>query len=160
ANLDRLKSAAELAHSLSPKAAPVVETILGGKPDQWEQVKDRMVERLRDWAKVATEARTVIAVKPHVGNGLDTPEGGRWRVRQMPSPWLKLAYDYSHLLLRDFAMAKSMTTLLPESVFVHVKDARGHAGKFEFLLPGEGTINYEAYFRTLKSTGYRGPVMV
>ena len=160
ANLDRLKAAAELGHALSPKAPPVLETVLGGKPGQWEQVKDKLVERLRSWAEVAAAARTIFAVKAHVGNTLHTPEGALWLVRQVNSPWLKLAFDYSHFVLRALPLAKTLTTLLPDSVFIHVKDAKGTADKFEFLLPGDGGIDYTAYFETVRKAGYRGPVVV
>lgn len=160
ANLSRLKAAAELGHELSPAAPPVIETILGGKPAQWEAVKEKLAERLTAWAEVAAAARTVIAVKPHVGNALHTPQGATWLLRQVKSPWLKLAFDYSHFVLRGLPLAETVAALVPETAFIHVKDAKGTAEKFSFLLPGEGDLDYAAYFKLLQTTGYRGPVVV
>ncbi len=160
ANLDRLKAAAELGQALSPAAPPVIETVLGGKPTQWDQVKERLAERLRAWAEIGAAAQTVIAVKPHVAHALHTPAGATWLVRQVQSPWLKLAFDYSHFALRNFPMAPTIATLVPESAFIHVKDAKGQADKFQFLLPGEGGTDYVAYFQQIQAVGYRGPVVV
>lgn len=159
-NLDRLKAAAELGHALSPKAPPVIETILGGKPAQWENVKERLGERLKAWAELASAAKTVIAIKPHVANALHTPEAAQWLLKQVNSPWLKLAFDYSHFVLRGLPLDRTLAALLPESVFIHVKDAKGNADKFEFLLPGESGLDYVDYFKKLQAAGYRGPVVV
>jgi len=159
-NLERLKAAAELGQALSPKTVPVIETVLGGKPGQWEQVKERMAERLRDGAEVGAAAKTVIAIKPHVANALHTPDGARWLMKQVNSPWIKLGYDYSHLALRKLAMAETIKDLVPLSAFIHVKDSKGSAEKFEFLLPGDGDVDYVEYFKLLKGAGYQGPVVV
>src|SRR5690606_13138662 len=67
-NLDRLKRAAELARDLSPDRLPVIETVLGGKPGEWMQVRERMAERLRDWTRAVGDV--TLSVKPHVGNAL------------------------------------------------------------------------------------------
>lgn len=159
-NLDRLWAAADLGQALAPKAPAVIETVLGGKPGQWEQVKGPLAERLHAWAGVGEQARTVIAVKPHVAHALHTPEGARWLLGQVNSPWLRLAFDYSHFALRRLPLAEAIRGLLPLSGFVHVKDGRGDADHFEFLLPGDGDLDYAAYFREVQGTGYRGPVVV
>lgn len=159
-NLDRLKAAAELGHALQPKAVPVIETVLGGKPAQWDNVKDRLAERLRDWAEVGASTKTVIAIKAHVANAVHTPEGARSLVKQVNSPWLKLAYDYSHFALHKLPLAGTIKESAPETVFIHVKDSRGTPEKFEFLLPGDGDVDYEEYFKLLQAAGYRGPVVV
>jgi inosose dehydratase len=160
ANLERLKAAAELGHALSPRTPPLIETILGGKPAQWEQVKEKLAERLRAWAAVAATAKTIIAIKPHVGNALHTPEGALWLLKQVNSPSIRLAYDHSHYALRGLKLADTASALLPSSVFIHVKDAKGKPEKFEFLLPGDGDTDYADYLQRVKAAGYRGAIVV
>ena len=159
-NLERLKAAAELGHSLSPGRPPVVQTTLGGKPAQWEQVKHEMAERLRSWAQVGEKTQTVIAVKPHVGGALHTPQGARWLLDQVSSPWIKLVYDYSHYELRDYDLAETVQALIADTAIIHVKDSEGEPGKVRFLLPGDGRVNYVEYFKLVRKAGYRGAVMV
>lgn len=160
ANLDRLKAAAELGHALAPHAPPPIESVLGGKPAEWDKVKDRLAERLGAWAEVGRAAKTVIAVKPHVGNALHTVAGSTWLLKQVNSPWLRLAFDHSHFELRGVKLADAVAALVPLAAFVHVKDAKGTADKFEFLLPGAGTTDYSAYAKLLAGAKYTGPVVV
>lgn len=160
ANLDRLKRAAEMGHDVSPKHPPVIETVLGGRPAQWDKLKDRMAERLRDWAKVAEARKTVIAIKAHVGGALHTPRDAVWLMQSAKSRWIRLAYDYSHFQLWDFKLADSLRAMIGETVFIHVKDSKGKRPKFQFVLPGEGNIDYANYFSLLKKHRYRGPLVV
>lgn len=163
-NHERLQRAAEIAKDISPGAPPPIETILGGKPADWENVKEKMVERLRGWAEVMAEAKVVLAIKAHVSNACHLPEQLVWLLQQVDSPWLKATYDYSHFQLRGLELEKSLTTLLPHTAFIHVKDVVGEVGKFRFLLPGEGEgaqrTDYAAYFRQLAKSDYRGDVVV
>jgi inosose dehydratase len=159
-NLDRLKAAAELGHDLSPSAPPPIETILGGKPADWEKIKDRMAERLRAWAEVARDAKTIIAIKPHVNNTLRTPEAALWLHKQVNSPWIKLAYDFSHYAVQKMSLAKTAEAILPETAFVHIKDVKGTTEKFEFLLPGTEGTDYVEYAKVLRKAKYAGPVVV
>ena len=166
ANLERLKRAVELARQLTPEGPaessrpPLIETILGGKPGDWDAVKTQLVERLSDWATVLNQGKIVLAVKAHVGNAMQRPEQLLWLVKQVASPSIKPAYDYSHFELQSLALADTMRELVPHSVFIHVKDTQHAQGKRGFLLPGEGSIDYGEYFRLLKKHAYGGDVVV
>lgn len=159
---DRLKRAAELAHEVAPEkgGAPLVETILGGKAGEFDSVKDRLVERLREWAAIVERARVKLAIKAHVGNATQRPEQLIWLLQQVASPWLVAAYDYSHFQLQELKLAETMNALLPKSAFIHVKDTEHASGKRGFLLPGEGSIDYAEYFNLLAKSDYRGDVVV
>jgi sugar phosphate isomerase/epimerase len=50
--------------------------------------------------------------------------------------------------------------MVPQAVFVHIKDTQGRAPNHRFLLPGDGDIDYKAYIAALSAEGYRGPVVV
>jgi sugar phosphate isomerase/epimerase len=160
ANLQRLKMAAALAHELVPDKPPLIETVLGGKPAEWDAVKEKMAARLKDWAKVAEENKVVIAIKAHVGNALHTPAGAVWLLEQVGTKFVRLAYDYSHFGLQKISLESSLDTLLPHTVFIHVKDAEGDAAKFQFLLPAEKENRYADYFKLLAKKKYRGDVVV
>ncbi len=160
ANLDRLKAAFELGHALAPDATPVVETILGGKPADWDKVRDKLADRMRIWTDVAKAAKGTLAIKLHVGNALHTVDDAKWLVKQVDSPHFQLGFDFSHLVLRGVQLSDAVDALVPLAAFVHVKDAKGAPEKFEFLLPGEHGIDYAEYAKRLRAAKYTGPVVV
>jgi inosose dehydratase len=160
ANLQRLKLAVQLARDLNPDSPPLVETILGGKPGEFEAVKDQLVQRLKEWAAVLDEYKIELAIKAHVSNAAQRPEQLTWLLDQVASRWLVGAYDYSHFQLQGLKMAETMATLLPRTRFIHVKDTEHDQGKRGFLLPGEGSIDYGDYFKLLAQSEYRGDVVV
>jgi sugar phosphate isomerase/epimerase len=147
--LDRIRAAAALAHDVSPKRPPLLQTVLGGRPPEWEQVKAKMASRLAEWARVAQENRIQLAVKSHIG-----------LLDQVKSPALSGIYDYGHFELLDIDLEASLQTLLPRSSFITVKDGRLVDGKAQFLLPGDGTIDYAKYCSLLKAKRYRGWMLV
>lgn len=160
ANLERIKAAAEIAHDLAPAAPPVLETVMGGKPAEWDKVKAQMAARLADWGRAAAAGQLTLCVKPHVGSAAHLPEHALWLLDQVKNPAVKLAYDFSHYQLRGLDLGKTLDALLPHTAFIHVKDAIGDAAKFQFALPGEGTIDYADYFRRLKAANWSGSVCV
>jgi len=160
ANLERIKAAAEVGRALSPQAPPPLETILGGRPDDWERLKESMAERLDDWARVARELDQTIALKAHVNSAVNTPERLLWLLRQARTPQLRAAYDYSHFQLAGLTIEGTTRDLAPEIAFVHVKDAAGTAAEPKFLLPGDGETDYALLFESLRTHGYAGPVVV
>ncbi len=159
--LERIKAAAQLARDLAPDSPPLLETVLGGKPGEWDQVKDRMAAQLRAWAETAAAAKIVIAIKAHIMSAVQTPERLLGLLDAVKSPAIQAAYDYSHFQLQNLGLDETLSALLPHTRFIHVKDGRMSAdGKVEFLLPGEGTTDYAALFRKLQAFGYRGDVVV
>ena len=158
-NLAQITAAAELGHALADPCPPI-ETILGGKPAQWAERKDKLVESLQSWAKAARAANVIVAIKPHAGNALHTPQDAVWLVEKVNSPNIKLAYDYSHFVIQDMTIERTMAAILPHAAFAHVKDAKGTKEKFEFLLPGEEGTNYTEYVKQMTALKYGGPVIV
>ena len=160
ATLNRIRAAAALAHDLAPKAPPVLQSVLGGKPQEWEQVKARMAERLTDWARVASENHIIMTVKSHISSASDTPGKLIWLLDQVSSPALNGIYDYGHFELLGIDMEKSLDLLLPRSQFITVKDGALVNGSPRFMLPGEGTIDYRRYCAKVKAMKWCGWMLV
>jgi inosose dehydratase len=159
--LDRIRAAAALAHDVSPSSPPILQSVLGGTGGQWDRVKDTMASRLADWARVADQHKLRLAVKSHFGSASDTPEKLLWLLDQVRHPALSAIYDYGHFQPLGLPLIDTLDALLPRVSFITVKDSRLAPGnKAQFLLPGDGTIDYSAYFSHLKREGYRGWVLV
>ena len=155
-----LEKASVFAHHLNPSQPPVIETVLGGKPAEWEQLKDGMISNLRGWAEVSEKHRVTLALKAHINSAVNSPERLAFLLETVPSPALAAAYDFSHFQLQGIEMESSMRTLLPKTRFIHVKDSVKTEKGFRFVLPGEGDIDYLRFFSLLKKFNYTGPVCV
>lgn len=158
--LHRIRAAAALAHDISPRKPPILQTVLGGKPSEWEDVKHKMAARLADWARVAAETKIPLAVKSHIGSASNTPEKLIWLLDQVNNPALSGIYDYGHFQLLDLPLRGTLETLLPRSSFLTVKDGRLANGAPQFLLPGDGTIDYKEYFAILAEKRFQGWILV
>lgn len=159
-NLDRLKRAADVAHALSPKNPPVVETILGGKPAEWETAKNQMAITLGAWKEVAVSSKIVIAIKPHVFGALHKPDDCRWLVDQLNSPAIRATFDYSHFERQGLDFKTCLDHLLPVTAFIHIKDNQKVGEQWSFVLPGDGMTDYGNYFQELSRRKYSGSVVV
>lgn len=159
-NLEKIRRAAELGRDLSPLSMPPLETVLGGKTGQWEELREPMAERLRDWAKVAAQEELTLAIKAHSGGAAHLPEHVLWLRRQAGGGNVKVVYDYSHFAAQGLDLAGTLRDMLPETAFIHVKDVEVVDGKRRFLLPGEGSIDYVDLFRRLADAKYAGAVVV
>lgn len=159
-NIEKLKRATGLAHDLSPDQPPIVQSIVAGKTDQWDQTKQRLVDQLSDWEEVGRTSQTVICFKPHAAHVVHTPERALWVHQQINSPWLKVVYDYSHFSLEGLSLSQSLKQLLPITAYIQIKDSRGTPAKHEYLLPGDGTTDYAELLSILKEACYGGFVNV
>lgn len=158
--LERIKRVAQLAHDLGDNQPPVIETILGGKPEQWPTVRDAFTERLRAYAKVAEQAKVTIAMKAHRFGAMNRPEHVRWLLEQAGSKALAAVYDWSHFEQRDMTLKDTIKALAPVTRFVHIKDTMVDKGQARFVLPGEGKTDYGALLTELLAHQFNGCVCV
>lgn len=140
--------------------------LLGGNPppivaqNSWESDRSLIVDRFGELVECAAVAGCTVALEPHAGAVVSTPEQAIAVLSDVDSPLLGLNLDISHFAVRDFDLADVVASLLPHAVVVEVKDHRHTDGGFEFLIPGEGEFDYAAFLGLLDRGGYRGTVSV
>lgn len=159
-SLELLKRAGEVAIQLENLGPPLVETVTGGKAENWEAMKDRAAENLRGWAETAGAAGVKVAIKAHYGHIVNSPDRLLWLYRQVNHPALTLTYDYSHYQAEGFELEPTLRALIPHTGFISVKDIVVGEKPLKYLLVGEGKIDYVKYFRLLRELNYSGPVVV
>jgi sugar phosphate isomerase/epimerase len=159
-NLERLKLAADLAHYLAPDDPPLIETMLGGKTEEWDRTKEQFADELHAWAELARAREVTICFKPHAGHAVHNPARALELMRTVGSARLKVCYDYCHMFVARESLEGSLRQLSPHLGFITLKDARWTDTGHEFLLPGDGDTDYPLYFRLLKECGYKGWVGV
>ncbi len=160
-NMDRLAGAVDLAADLAQgPTPPAVDTTLGGRPDEWEAVRDRLVERVGEMTRRAGARGVTLALEPHVGASVDRPDRVLWLMERVNSPYLKVNFDISHFDVIGMGIEETVSALAPHSVHTHVKDQRGRAPDHEFLIPGEGTFDYVRYLKAMAAAGYKDYITV
>jgi sugar phosphate isomerase/epimerase len=160
-NLALLRGYLDLAAELQrPGERLTVSTTSGGDPDDWERVKGTLVDRFGELAEYARRAGVMIGMEPHVGAALHRPEQALWLLEQIDSPGVTIHFDISHFNVQGMPMEPVIAQLAPHSAHTHVKDERGVAPDHEFLIPGEGEMNYVRYLTTMQRAGYAGHIVV
>lgn len=161
-NWRRLVGAIDLCVDLAgPEGPPSLDTTVGaGKNQSWDQVMNLLLERLTALCDYARERGVVVAIEPHVGDVLSTPQRARELLALMNHPALSLTFDISHFNVQGVPVDQSVSLLAPVSCFTHIKDERGRAPDHEFLIPGEGEFDYVNYLNAMHEAGWTGDVGV
>jgi len=161
ANMARLKGAVDLAVEwVQGDIIPAIDTTPGGRPEEWDAVRDLLVERTRELVEYAQARNVTIAMEPHVNAAIDTPEKVLQLLELVDSPYLKVNFDISHFNIQGLAIEETVAALAPYTVHTHVKDERGLVPDFEFLIPGEGNFDYVTYLKAMQAHGYDGFITV
>jgi sugar phosphate isomerase/epimerase len=161
ANLGRFRAYLDLAAELQlPGERLSVSTTSGGSAADWERVKQRLVQEFGALADYAAGAGVIVSMEPHVSTALHHPDQVLWLLSQIDSPAIGIHFDISHFNVQGMDMEKVVAKLAPHSVHTHVKDERGVAPDFEFLIPGEGEMDYVRYLRAMDRAGYDGHIVV
>lgn len=160
-NAERLQVYLDLAAELQhPSERLTVSTTSGGSPKEWDDVKETLAERFGEFAGYAHRAGVMIGMEPHVGAALHRPEQALWLLEQVNSPGITIHFDISHFNVQGMAMEEVINQLAPHSAHTHVKDERGIAPDHEFLIPGEGEMDYVRYLKGMDRAGYNGHIVV
>ena len=158
-NLEALRHAAQFGHDLGLEQ-PVISFTMGGNTAKYEEQRGPTADRLRDYAKVATEVDCMIAAEPHVNGAIDRPERAVWLMDEVDSPRVRLNFDISHFTLIGLGIDECVEPMVPYAVHTHVKDGYMTEGKVTFLLPGEGDFDYVAYLKAMANAGWTGHITV
>ena len=75
-------------------------------------------------------------------------------------PALTIHFDISHFNVQGMPMKETVPRLAPRSLHTHVKDERGRDPDHEFLIPGEGEMDYRRHLRLMAAVGYEGHIVV
>jgi sugar phosphate isomerase/epimerase len=135
---------------------PAVDTAVGGTPEQWDELKPLLIERMGALVRYGEQRGVVIAAEPQVGSILDTPARVLDLLDAIRSPYLKLNFDISHFNVMGIPIVESVAALARHTIHTHVKDERGVLPNYEFLIPGEGEFDYVAYLHAMRAQGYDG----
>ena len=159
--LERLRLAAELAHDLSTKQPPILQTTIGGG-GKWADKRDAYIAELQQWEQVARKHDLVIAVKPHRGGAFSRPDEAAELLKKLGHPKrIRMCYDYSHYDFRDMTLEGTIQTSLPHVGHIAVKDVIRLDKGLRFVLPGQGgRINYTKLISLFHQGGYRRDVCV
>jgi inosose dehydratase len=123
-------------------------------------VKGRLVDRFGDLADHAHRVGVVVGLEAHVDAAMHLPAQVLWLLDQVNSPALTIHFDISHFNVQGLEMEAVIAQLAPRSAHTHVKDERGTAPNHQFLIPGEGDMDYVRYLRAMARSGYSGHIVV
>ena len=156
-NIGRLKGAADLGVELAQgDSLPAINTTSGGQPEEWDNSKQFLAERIGELVEYTQTLGVTVAMEPHIGGLIDTPDKVLELLDLVGSPYLKVNFDISHFDIIGIPTEVSVAALAPHSAHTHVKDQRGLAPDFEFLIPGEGPFDYVNYLKLMQQHGYDG----
>lgn len=159
AKSEQLRQTCRLARDLSWRDRPsVVTTTLGPQAVSWDESKDAVAGRLRGYGELVAGENCILAIEPHIGQELDTPEKANWLVQAVGHPHVCLNFDYSHFLVQGIELAHSLDLTSRYAVHAHIKDGRMVDGEVRFALPGDDQLDLPAYLGAVRAAGLDVPI--
>ncbi|NOZ21446.1 MAG: sugar phosphate isomerase/epimerase [Planctomycetes bacterium] len=153
--LEHTRKVAQLARDLGMREPPVLAIGIGGRSKRWEEIRGRIVERLRDYADLADREDFILAGEAHCGAAVDRSERVAWLFDTVAHPRVRFHFDIVHLFLAGEEIEDAVRTLVPYTAHTHITDARRHAdGAFDLLLLGQGDLDSVRYMKAMKEAGW------
>ena len=112
ANLERLKATVDLALEWAlADGPPVIDTTAGGRPEDWESKLDMLIERIQEAVEYAASQGVTIAIEPHVGSIIDTPDRTLELIDRVGSDFLRVNFDISHFNVMGIGIEESVSKM-------------------------------------------------
>ena len=165
-NRRTLERCFDFAAAMKTGNAPIYVATTSGLPEggdpatAWAGARSILVDRFGVLAEAAARRGVTLHLEPHVATAVRRPEHARWLLGQVASPALRLSLDISHFEVQGDDYRTVVADLAPLAGAVEVKDERGVYPDFEFLIPGEGEMDYAGFLRALAGAGFDGSVSV
>lgn len=118
----------------------------------------RFESGLADSAAWAADAGVMLGIENMDGADVLSLRDGLRHADAVGSPWLQLYPDVGNLAANGLDVADELAAATGRMVGIHLKDTR--PGVYRRVPFGEGTVPFDAAFRTLAETGYRGSFLI
>ena len=163
----RVIGAAEQGRSIQGQDKPIFDA----KPVFTDTEWDKLCDGLNKLGKKAAEKGMKLTYHHHMGTGVQTTEEIDRLMENTEPQLLGLLYDTGHLVFSGEDHLAVLKKWLGRICHVHLKDIRpavqkkARKGKWSFLqavkegvftVPGDGGIDFEPVFKTLKQAKYTG----
>ena len=128
--------------------------------ERWRNERAVVIERFGELASLAAERQTRVALEPHFAAVVCTVSRALEVKAAVDSDAFGINLDISHFAVQGVPTADAVEALAPIAIASEVKDQRGVAPDFEFLIPGEGDFDYVDFIGRMARAGYDGAISV
>lgn len=134
----------------------IVNTGIGGHEGGGEDLA-AFFGNIGEVADYAEARGLVVALETH-GSGLATGRQGVELIQRIGRPNVRINYDTANVIFYgDVRPEEDIVEAIPLIANVHLKEARGGKGVWDFPALGEGTTDFARILRSLHDGGYAGP---
>ncbi|WP_459836083.1 myo-inosose-2 dehydratase [Halanaerobaculum tunisiense] len=163
----------EQSYSIQGLDKPIFEE----KPEFTEEEWEKVAAGYNKLAELAAEKDMKVCLHHHMGTGIQTPDEVD-KFMELTNDNVYLLFDSGHIYYSEGtqeAVEELLTKYVDQIVHVHLKDVREKVleevreNKLSFLegvkkgtftIPGDGVIDFDPLFKTLKEADYEGWMVV
>ncbi|SON52018.1 L-ribulose-5-phosphate 3-epimerase [Vibrio tapetis] len=129
-----------------------------------KETHQRFIDGMRHCAKLAERAGIMLAVEIMDTDYLNSLSKFEILKREVPSPYFTAYPDIGNISGWNYDVCTELALSMPHITQIHLKDTYkvkdGHDGQFRDLVIGEGEVDFDAIFVTLKETNCVVPLVI
>jgi L-ribulose-5-phosphate 3-epimerase len=139
---------------------PIVNTAVGGHAPDVDESEAAFLANIGTLADAAQAAGLQIALEIH-GDLMASGERSRPLLDKIDHPAIGVNYDTANVeYYAGTSAVEDLPAIADRVRHVHLKDARGGQGNWDFPAIGEGHVDFARVLEILRDAGYDGPYSV